>query len=188
MSHYFEIDGLREKVYAVINHVLASEQFVGRYGIGVEEVEHTVKYDEYWEHTRSIISNSCLEIAVKSRNAAEALSAKGITYPRENKIYVYNSGLLADGSKKARDFVFICNKIIHAKEFRLDQSGNINSHKDLLWWSGMVTIEGTDQKKKPWCFFFIILKWCDAILEFLNAAEEQLKKIRSNPIDLFNYK
>ena len=142
-------------------------------------MEHTVKYDEYWEHTRSIVSNSCLEIAVKTRNAAEVLSAKGVSYPRENKIDVYNSGVMADGVRKEKDFIFICNKIIHAKEFRLDRQGNIKIHRDLLWWNGIVTIEGTDQKKKQWSFFFIILKWCDAILDFLNSTEEGLKEMQS---------
>jgi len=187
LSHYFDVDGLRESIYAVISHVLASEQFVGRYGIGVEEAERIVTHDAYWGHTRSIVSNRCLEIAVKTRNAAEALRAKGIDYSTDKEVDVYNSGHLADGSKKAKDFIFICNKIIHAKEFRLDRQGHVARHKDLLWWGGMVTLEGTDQKNKEWCFFFIILDWCDSVLKFLNATENKLMDIRMSSYDLFNY-
>ncbi len=186
MAHFIEVDSIREKLYLLIEIALAAEQFVSRYGIGVDNVEKLFPKEQYWRHTKSTVSNYSLEIAVKLRNAVELLDSKGIKFELNNSIHIYNSGIKADGTKEQKDIRYICNKIIHAKSFQIDAVGSSQKHEKLLWWAGTLTLSGTEQGKssKDWCFFFNILQWCEASLTFLAQIEISLQNIQLNSEDL----
>jgi len=184
MSHFIEIDGVKEKIYQLIEMALSAENFVSRYGIGVEGAERYISKDQYWRHTKSILSNYSLEIAVKLRNAAELLESKGVSFTLNNAISIYNSGSKADGTRKEKDIKFICHKIIHAKSFFVDAVGSHEKHENLLWWAGTLTLSGTDQSGKEWCFFFNVLEWCEASLSFLAEIENNLQNVQFNSDDL----
>ena len=185
MSHYIEIDGVREKIFILQNISLSGENFSTRYGVGVESIKGEYSNSKYWRLIKSIVSNSTLEIAVKLRNSAELLSENNLSFSNEKSIVCYSAGKLADGLKQDNDFIFLCNKIIHAKKFRVDSVGSTQYHKDLNWWDGLVTISGTLQgkRKKPWEFFFSITEWCDAALKYIDSIEENLLSIQANSED-----
>lgn len=75
MSHYFELDGIREKIFILQSIALSGEPFSKEYAIGVQEDNSLYSQKEYWLNTKSIASNGVLEIAVKTRNAIESIEA-----------------------------------------------------------------------------------------------------------------
>ncbi len=186
MAHFIEIDGIRERLYLLIQMALAAEFFTSRYGIGVENAEQLISKEQYWRHTKSTVSNYSLEIAVKLRNAIELLESKDIIFTINKSINVYNSGVNADGTMNKKDIKYIFHKIIHAKSFQIDAVGSYQKHKDLLWWAGTLTLSGTEHGNatKAWCLFFDILEWCQASLEFLDQVEINLQNIQLNSEDL----
>ncbi|WP_111639677.1 hypothetical protein [Marinomonas shanghaiensis] len=186
MAHFIEIDGIREKLYLLIQMALAAESFTSRYGIGVENVERFISKEQYWRHTKSTVSNYSLEIAVKLRNAIELLESNGISFTLDSSVHIYNSGIKADGTKEQKDIKYIFHKIIHAKSFQIDAIGSYRKHESLLWWAGTLTLSGTEHRKtdKAWCFFFNIFEWCQASLDFLAQVEVHLQKIQLNSEDL----
>lgn len=190
MAHFIEIDGIREKLYLLIQMALSAESFVSRYGIGVENTKRFISKEQYWMHTKSTISNYSLEISVKLRNAIELLKSKGIIFTLNKSISVYNFGIKNYGSKEEKDVEYIFHKIIHAKSFQIDTVGSYKKHHNLLWWSGTLTLSGTElgNSGKTWCLFFNILDWCEASLEFLAQVEDNLKKIQLNSEDIISRK
>lgn len=186
MAHFIEIDGIREKLYLLIQMALAAESFTSRYGIGVENAERFISKEQYWRHTKSTVSNYSLEIAVKLRNAIELLESNGISFTLKNSVHIYNSGIKSDGTKEQKDIKYIFHKIIHAKSFQIDAIGSYEKHESLLWWAGTLTLSGTEQGRagKTWCFFFNILEWCQASLDFLAQVEVNLQNLQLNSEDL----
>ena len=186
MAHLIEIDGVKVKIYVLMEMALAAENFVSRYGIGVANAERFVSKEQYWRHTKSTVSNYSLEIAVKLRNTVELLQSKGVSLALDDTIHTYNAGRHADGTMEKKDVRYICNKIIHAKSFYVDAVGSTQKHADLLWWAGTLTLSGTEQGKngKEWCFFFNVIEWCEASLAFLVKIEASLQNIQLSSEDL----
>ncbi|WP_282178287.1 hypothetical protein [Vibrio nereis] len=111
------------------------------------------------------------------------MSSQGIKFPVEKSITTYGAGSCADGKKTTKGFRFICNKVIHANSFNLDFIGKISLPKEMVWWSGDVTVSGTYQGER-WEFFFSVLDWCDEVIEFLKVAEAQIDKTQGSSRDL----
>jgi hypothetical protein len=187
MAHIVEVNEVKEKIYFLIEMALAAEHLVSRYAIGVDDSVKTLSKHQYWKRTKSIVSNYSLEIAVKLRNTLELLQFNGFVLKLEPIIHVYSVGALAKGAVKKNDLRYICNKIIHAKSFSVDAVGSANKHKDLIWWSGDLTLSGTEQGKngEEWSFFFNVVEWCDALLSFLYEVEDKLTNIQINSQNLF---
>lgn len=67
--------------------------------------------------------------------------------------------------------------------FNLDFIGKNSMHKDMVWWSGEITISGTYQNEK-WEFFFPVLDWSDQIMGFLKEAEAHIESAQEKSRDL----
>lgn len=183
MSHYFGIEEIRAKLIVVTGLALSGEEFCKRYRMGSDEYHKTYNLTDYTTLTKTIVSNNLIEMSVKVRCLVDALSSQGIIFPVEKSITTYGPGSCADVKKKTKGFRFVCNKIIHADGFNLDFIGRKSLPKEMVWWSGDVTVSGNYQGEKLE-FFFSILDWCDEIMEFLKMAETQIGKTQRNSRDL----
>ena len=130
-------------------------------------------------------SKYTIELAVKLRNAAELMDANDFQYMNEKIIVCYPIGIHADSHQEKRDLLYICNKIIHAKKFRIDAVSSTKYNADFKWWSGDLTISGNYQgnKQPPWEFFFSINSWCEAAISFINSSESSLHSINARAED-----
>jgi hypothetical protein len=183
MSHYFGLNEIKEKLMTVSGLALSGEEFCKRYKMGSEDHHNTYNINDYTKLTKLIVSNNLIEIAVKTRCLVDDLKSKNISIDFGSKIKMYNVGHCADGNAKEKNFRFICNKLIHAEKFNLDFISNKNYHRDMVWWSGEVTLAGK-YEDKSWEFFFSVLDWSDQIMDFLKIAEEQIIKSQLNSRDL----
>lgn len=183
MTHFIRTHDVREKLYLLMEMVLAAEKIVSRYGVGVEGCERVISKESYWMHTKSTVSNYCIEIAVKLRAVEDTLKSNRVNIDPIKSINVYHLNVLPEIKNEKRDFRFICNKIIHASSFQVDAIGTVK-HKDLLWWSGTLALSGTENHN-GWRLFFNVLDWCEASLIFLDKIEDSLKVIQLNSEDLF---
>lgn len=183
MSHYFGIEELRAKLVTVTGLALSGEEFCKRYRMGSPECYKVYNITDYTTLTKTIVSNNLIEISVKVRCLVDVLKSQGVNFPIEKSITICGAGKCADGEQKTKGFRFICNKIIHADSFNLDFIGRKSLPKDMVWWSGEVTVSGTYQGEK-WEFFFSILDWCDEVIAFLKVAEEEIDKTQASSRDL----
>ena len=183
MSHYFGIEEIRTKLIVVTGLALSGEEFCKRYRMGSDEYHKVYNLTDYATLTKTIVSNNLIEISAKVRCLVDALSSQGIKFPVEKSITTYGAGSCADGKKTTKGFRFICNKVIHANSFNLDFIGKKSLPKEMVWWSGDVTVSGTYQGER-WEFFFSVLDWCDEVIEFLKVAEAQIDKTQGSSRDL----
>jgi hypothetical protein len=114
------------------------------------------------------------------------LNSNDLDFANEKIITCYIAENLVDRTSSNRDFIYICNKIIHANFFCLGSVGSANYHNDINWWDGHLTLSGTFSGKntKSWNFFFDIIQWCEAAINFLESAEAQLLKLQSSSEEL----
>lgn len=189
MSHFVDIGSLKEKVFILNNLALSGELFSTKYSIGVSEFQAHYSDLDYHYFTKSIVSNYVIELAVKLRNAAELLQEKKVSYINDKNIICYGAGRQADGKKVEHDLFYICNKIIHAKKFRIDTVGSSKYTADFKWWNGDLTLAGTSAGKKqtPWEFFFSIQSWCESAIIFINSCEASLRSINKQSEDRAAY-
>lgn len=172
MSHYFEIDGIREKIFIINSLALSGESFSKDYAIGTRNDNSLYTQKEYWINTKSLVSNGVLEIAVKIRNAYESLSK---SQSQEKIIICVENKEIAN-----HEFVWLCNKIIHAKSVSMIPVGSHNNEEPLEWWDGEIRLKGLLQDKKtPWDISFNVVCWLKSCLSFLNLAENELGNMRN---------
>jgi len=183
MSYLFGIDELREKLMILSVLSLSGEEFCKRYKMGSVQYQKVYTSAEYTKITKLITSNYLVEISVKLRNLVDSLNSLGFELEIEGKIRIYNLGACADCISRDKSFRFICNKIIHAESFNLDFIGSKKYHKDMVWWSGNVTVSGTYQTKY-WEFFFSVVDWCDEIVKFLDKSENQISSMQNSSRDI----
>ncbi len=183
MSHYFGIDEIKQKLVMISALTLSGEEFCKRYHMGSPEYYKVYNLEDYTKLTKLMVSNNLIEIAVKLRCLVGSLKAQKMPIELSNDIKIYNVGRCADGKSQDKDFRFICNKIIHADKFNLDFVGKRSYHKDMVWWSGMVTLSGSFYKKE-WGFFFSVLALTDQIMSFLKEAEVIIQDLQENSYDL----
>lgn len=183
MSHYFDLNEIKEKLFIISGLALSGEEFCKQYKMGSTDHHKTYNISDYTRLTKLIVSNNLIEIAVKIRCLVDDLKSQNITVDVGNNIKIYNSGHCADGISKEKNFRFICNKIIHAEKFNLDFIGKKSYHPDMIWWSGEITLAGQYNSKK-WNFFFSVLDWSDQIMSFLKIAEEKIIESQLNSRDL----
>jgi len=186
VSHYIDVINLKEKIFVLNNLALSGESFSTSYCIGVSEHQKHYSDLDYHHFTKSLVSNYAIELAVKLRNASELLQEGNIIFEKEKSIECYNVGNLAENfESKKHDFLYICDKIIHAKKFRIDTVGSKKYDADFKWWNGDLTLSGTapGKKKLPWEFFFSIKIWCESAIVFLNSNEKHFKLINQQAED-----
>jgi hypothetical protein len=184
-----DIGSLKEKLFILNNLALSGELFSVRYFIGESELQRHYSDLDYHHFTKSIVSNYAIELAVKLRNAAEMLQERGISYVNDKNIMCYGAGQHAFSKKKERDLFWVCNKIIHAKIFRIDTVGSRKYKGNFKWWGGDLTLAGTlmGKKQTPWEFFFSIQSWCESAIIFINSCEASLCSINEQSEDRATY-
>jgi len=173
MSHYFNVEEIRTQLMIVTGMALSGEELCKRYRMGSRDNYKTYSLDEYKNLTKRIVSNILIETSVKTRYLLDSLDKTTAKSTTNKTIKIHNSGAQSDGKNENVDFRFICNKIIHAKSFNIDLVGKHSLPEEMVWWSGEITIAG-DFNGKSWEFFFFALDWCDAVSEFLLAAEGKI--------------
>lgn len=183
MSHLFGIDDIKEKILILSSLSMSGEEFCSRYAMGSDEHHKVYNLATYTKTTKHIVSNYIIDISVKLRSVVDSLRSSGIEVSLDKDVKGYNAGSCADGKSKTQNFRFICNKVIHAESFNLDFVGNQKYHKDMVWWSGEVTVSGV-YKSEKWEFFFSILEWCDSIVEFLDESEKQIANMQGESRDI----
>ncbi len=183
MSHYFGIEEIKVKLVTITALALSGEEFCQRYKMGAEGHHHIYNLEDYTKLTKLIVSNSLIEVAVKIRSLVDALKGQGMPLSLVKGISTYGAGSCADGKLNKKDFRFICNKIIHAEGFNLDFIGKKSLHKDMVWWSGEVTVSGSYNNKK-WEFFFSVLEWSEQIVNFLKETEAYIDTSQKDSSDL----
>ena len=189
MPHFIDIVSLKEKVFVLNSLALSGEYFSIKYFIGVKEHQRYYTDQDYYQTTKSIVSNYAIELAVKLRNSAELMEEKNISYENEETIACFNAGNQADGKSESHDLLYICNKIIHAKKFSIDTVSSSKYKADFKWWSGELTLSGTlpGKKQTPWEFFFSITSWCESAIKFINSCEKSLNLINEQSEDRATY-
>jgi len=183
MSHFIDIVNLKGKVFMLNSLALSGESFSTKYCIGVEHHQEYYTDKDYCQITKSIVSDCSIELSVKLRNYAELMREKGISYDNKKMIICSNSGMQADRGSKSHDFLYICNKIIHAKEFRLDMVSSRKYEAAFEWWDGELTLSGSKHGGKKWEFFFSITSWCESVMKFINSCESSLNLINKQSED-----
>jgi hypothetical protein len=189
MSHFVDVGSLKEKIFVLNNLAFSGEKFSTTYFIGADEPKEHYSDLDYHHFTKSIVSNYAIELAVKLRNTAELLQENKIPYRCEKDIACSGAGRQASGEKEDHDFLYICNKIIHAKKFRIDTVGSKKYAAEFKWWSGDLTLAGTlsGKKQTQWEFFFSIQSWCESAVLFINSCEKYLSIINSHSEDRATY-
>lgn len=176
MSHYFDLDGIREKIFILHSLALSGEPFSREYSIGPHNDISLYSQTEYWTNAKSIASNGVLELAVKIRNAYEATTS---AMSRENMITcIENKNVVR------HDFIWICNKIIHAKNFTMVPVGSHRNEVPLEWWDGEITMTGVNQNRTPWDISFNVLCWLKSCLFFVRSVELNLNDMKNQSGDL----
>ncbi|MCF6264468.1 MAG: hypothetical protein L3J24_12890 [Xanthomonadales bacterium] len=185
MSHFVDIGSLKEKVFILNNLALSGELFSTSYFIGVSEFQKHYSDLDYHHFTKSIVSNYAIELAVKLRNASELLQENKISYINDKNILCYGAGKQAGSENEEHDLFYICNKIIHAKKFRIDTVGSAKYKVNFMWWNGYLTLAGTmaGKQQTPWEFFFSIQSWCESAIIFINSCETSLSTINMQSED-----
>ncbi len=186
MSHYFSIDEIKSKLVVVSALALSGEEFCKRYKMGSKEHHNTYSIEEYTKLTKILVSNILIEIAVKLRSSVDTLKKNDDQIRINKDISAYGAGRNESSENAEKDFRFICNKIIHAEGFNLNFVGKKSLHKDMVWWSGDVTVSGSYQKEE-WKFFFSVLEWADQIKLFLEEAESRIESSQNNSRDLLSH-
>lgn len=193
MSHLIDLDGVREKLYILINLSLVGNSFANKYSIGIEEYQNYFSDEDYYNLTKSIVSNYSIETAIKLRSLIETLRKSNIDlkFNKEVSCFYPKEKSSNDISKQKRhDLNFICNKIIHATHFSLDTVSSMNQNPNIKWWEGSLTLEGKSQGKKgkPWSLFFYIHEYCESAIAFINDHKEEILKSQRNSLDYLIFK
>ena len=85
----------------------------------------------------------------------------------------------------SHDFVWICNKVIHAKSFNLIPVGSHKIELPLEWWDGDVDIAGVLQDKKTkWNISFDATTWLKSCLYFVTLVEDDLEVLKKQSSDI----
>lgn len=174
MSHYFEFDGIREKIYTILSIAYSGENFALEYQVGTGNKIALYSQKDYWIQTKSIVSNSILEIAIKVRNSCESI---------EHNDKTKTLSCIENSEVTSRDFIWVCNKIIHAKSFNLVPVGSHKYEQPLEWWDGEVDVSG-EFYGKPWKVSFDAVSWLKACANHIKYIEKELKNLRDSSQDL----
>jgi len=181
MSHFVDISKIRETIFTLNSIILSGESFAVKYNVGIESAPSLYPRKKYWLTLKKIISNRCLELSVLMRNSKELLDANGHNI-KTHKILICAD--LIDSKVISYDFVFIANKIIHAKSFQLTPVASIKYDESFEWWDGGIVISGTGQNKKPWILSINVSDWLGNIESFLNSTETDLHTIQNASEDM----
>jgi hypothetical protein len=181
MTHFVDISKIRETIFTINSIILSGESFAQKYNVGIESAPSLYPRKKYWLTLKKIISHSCLELSVLMRNSKELLDVN------DHKIDTHKILVCADlinSNIKSYDFVFIANKIIHAKSFQLTPVGSNKYEEPFEWWDGRIEIGGTDQKKKPWSLSINVSDWLGTMESFLNETEALLHSLQNSSEDI----
>ncbi|EGQ8957178.1 hypothetical protein V6957_004822 [Vibrio parahaemolyticus] len=181
MAHFVDFEKMREKIFILNNVVLSGEAFAIKYRVGIEGVPSLYPKSEYWTMLKRIVSNSCLELSVLIRNSKELRDLK------EGKSESHKIIMCADfiDHKVGKyDFMYIANKIIHAKSFLLTPVGSNQYEESFEWWDGLIEVSGTAQNGKDWSLSFNLSDWLGSIVNFLNHSQLVLSKIQVDSYDI----
>ena len=186
MSHYFEVNGIREKIFILQSLALSGENFSKEYAVGCREKPSLYSQKDYWLSVKSLVSNYILEISVKVRNASESVGATsegveatGVKIDRGIKIYCVENKEVT-----RHDFLWLSNKVIHAKGFELVPVGSMQYSKPLEWWDGEIRVYGKLNGGNKWDISFSVVDWVKSCLVLVNKIESDLIKLKSNSADL----
>lgn len=118
MSHFIRADDVREKLYLLMEMVLAAEKLVSRYGVGVEGCERVISKESYWMHTKSTVSNYCIEIAVKLRAVEDTLRSNRLNPDSTKSIDVYHLNALPEIIKEKKILDLFVIKLFMQTRFK----------------------------------------------------------------------
>jgi len=174
MSHYYELDGTKEKIFTLQCIALSGREFSKEFSVGVRDGNSLYSQKEYWRLTKSTVSNGVLELAIKIRNSYESLGLNDkhniLTCIEDNKV-------------TRRDLIWVCNKIIHSKSFNLEPIGSHKDKEPLEWWNGDVRLTGA-MNGKHWDISINVSEWLKSCLFYLQSLEECLIDHREKSRDL----
>ena len=181
MAHFVDINKIRETIFTLNSIILSGELFAQKYNVGIEFAPSLYPRKKYWLTLKKIISHSCLELSVLMRNSKELLDVNS------HKIDTHKILMCADlinSNVKNYDFIFIANKIIHAKSFQLRAVGSNKYEEAFEWWNGRIEISGTDQKQKPWSLNLNVSDWLGTLELFLDETEAILHSLQNSSEDI----
>jgi hypothetical protein len=181
MSHFVDFEKMREKIFILNNVVLSGEAFAIKYKVGIDEESTIYTQSDYWTTLKRIVSNSCLELSVMIRNSKELQDLKE-GKSASHKIIM--GADFIDHKVGMYDFIYIANKIIHAKSFLLTPVGSCKYKESFEWWDGLIEVSGTAQNEKEWSQNFNLSDWLGCILYFLNDSQLSLSKIQMASHDI----
>jgi hypothetical protein len=180
MSHFVDISRIRERIFTLNSIILSGEAFARKYNVGIESAPSLYPRQKYWLTLKKIVSHSCLELSVLMRNSKELLDAN------DNNIKVHKILMCTDltnSNIKNYDFVYIANKIIHAKSFQLTPIGSSKYDESFEWWDGRIEVSGR-YKKEPWMLSINVSDWLGNIETFLNDTEDLLLTLQNGSEDI----
>lgn len=152
----------------------SGESFSNNFQIGLNDNISLYTQKEYWIHVKTLVSNLTLEIAVKIRSLRESTMK-----PSKSKVLT----CIENNELKRHDFIWICNKIIHAKSFNLVPVSSVRYEHPIEWWDGEIEATGTFQGKQ-WSISFDAKEWLQSCLYNIKKFESYLVLARDSSKDL----
>lgn len=183
MPHYFDFDGMEERLFALRHMALGSREYCR-----IEKVHRENDSDAWYRYLgflKPMVSQVAIETAVKLRMIQDFVSADEQEVDLDlldkealngSSIGIYTVGSSALSLRES------CNKIIHATEANLSWAEFKDGTSTTEHWTGGYRLSGT-KGHEPWEVQLFMNEWCSAMIRFISEIQDSVDWVRAHKYD-----
>ena len=194
MPHRIDIDSIRQNLFVLMHLAYGAEHFAKKHDLeAVDEENGPINRGYYEGWLKYTLSEKLLEVSVKTRVILDIVGAEEKRYAEDGEAYSVDlaaldkeisekhsiAGSSTGGKVTLRE---CCNKVIHAAEIHPifhasdDEHENdeeLESKRELTYWSGSLDMSGTHHYG-DWHYQLEIPEFCAGLEELLSVLEAEV--------------
>lgn len=174
MSHFIDLDGLHERLFILQQVSLASKAYCQLQGITTESLEDDTPFQSTWGWTKGLVSNYCIECAVKLRliqDFCEKSGSRGELASLEKQAMQGESlGEVLHGRFRLT-IREAANKIVHATSAEVDFLQGTLDEGFIRYWDGRYVLQGSKGSER-WKLSLDVRAWAKACVRYLYLLEQ----------------
>lgn len=177
MPHFFDFDGLQQKIFILQHMCYGSKQFCER--ALVHRSDAPPGEFEWWQYyglLKSTVSSALIESSIKFRMVQDFIRAHQDDVDLSRIDQEACSGLIIGKFHTGTHSLTLresWNKVVHATEAKLQWKSQIHGAIEVEYWDGSCNLWGA-KGKEEWHVELYIEKWCIAMLRFNEAIQNEV--------------